>query len=201
MPRLWEVIYAGKAVGEALESAAESQQQRRKAVTRSEEILVEIAAVYAKKWAVIEDLIRSVQRLNFSGENIDQLRQIAREERLDALAKTSINRVGDKGLGVYGPASELLQEMDDIQLSIFEDILAACNSNDPAALDSALSSALYCQSLSEKLILMIPDLAEERRKQERADQSRKTKHWLLGTLGFGLLFLALWIGCSIAVGY
>ncbi len=197
MPRLWEIIYAGKAVGEALESAAESQQQRREAVTRREEILVELATNYAKKWAVIEDLIRSVQNLNFSGEDVHQLRQIAREERLDSLAKTSLNRLGDKKPDVYGPAFDILREMDDIQPSIFEDILTACNSNDPAALDSALSSALYCQSLSEKLILLIPDLAQERRERKRADSASKKKDWIFITAAFTAVFLVLIITCSI----
>ena len=185
-------------LGSDIEEAAKELERRQQAHIRQERILTQATAEVTQVWAGIEEKLLDAQASSFGDQEIRELRRYATEERISALGSVSFARVSDGASGIYKPVYDIVREMADIQVEVFDAVLRACDSRDPRALDSAIASARYCQSLGEQALMLIPELSQQRKQRER----NLWRGCVLGCVGvvFGavLLFvlLAVFIGTS-----
>jgi len=185
-------------LGSDMEAAAKELERRQQAHIRQERILTQATTEVTQVWAGIEEKLLDAQASSFGDQEIRELRRYATEERISALGSVSFARVSDGASGIYKPVYDIVREMADIQVEVFDAVLRACDSRDPRALDSAIASARYCQSLGEQALMLIPELSQQRKQRER----NLWRGCVLGCVGvvFGavLLFvlLAVFIGTS-----
>ena len=136
-----------------------------------EQRLIKSVADATQQWANVEKGLQNAQASIFNDKIIQELRDAATEARISALAQASSMRVGDSDHGIYKPIYDIFLEMMDISVETSDSVLRACDSRNPEGLETAISSARYCQSLGEQALMMIPELAESRREAEK-DQER-----------------------------
>lgn len=178
-------------LGSDLEAAAKELERRRQAHIRQERILTQATTEVTQVWARVEEKLLDAQASSFGDQEIRELRRYATEERISALGSVSFARVSDGASGIYKPVYDIVREMADIQVEVFDTVLRACDSRDPGALDSAIASARYCQSLGEQALMLIPELSQQRKQRER-NLWRGCFWGFVGVMGLGLiLFFAL----------
>lgn len=154
-------------LGSDMEAAAKELERRQQAHIRQERILTQATTEVTQVWAGIEEKLLDAQASSFGDQEIRELRRYATEERISALGSVSFARVSDGASGIYKPVYDIVREMADIQVEVFDAVLRACDSRDPGALDSAIASARYCQSLGEQALMLIPELSQQRKQRER----------------------------------
>ena len=153
--------------GSDMEAAAKELERRQRAHIRQERILTQATAEVTQVWAGIEEKLLDAQASSFGDQEIRELRRYATEERISALGSVSFARVSDGASGIYKPVYDIVREMADIGVEVFDAVLRACDSRDPGSLDSAIASARYCQSLGEQALMLIPELSQQRKQRER----------------------------------
>ena len=187
-------------LGSDMEAAAKELERRQQAHIRQERILTQATTEVTQVWAGIEEKLLDAQASSFGDQEIRELRRYATEERISALGSVSFARVSDGASGIYKPVYDIVREMADIGVEVFDAVLRACDSRDPGALDSAIASARYCQSLGEQALMLIPELSQQRKQRER----NLWRGCVLGCVGvvFGavLLFVLLAVFISTSSG-
>lgn len=177
-------------LGSDMELAAKELERRRQSHIRQERILTQATAEVTQVWAEIEEKLLDAQASSFGDQEIRELRRYATEERISALGSVSFARVSDDTSGIYKPIYEIVREMADIQVEVFDAVLRACDSRQPGDLDSAIASARYCQSLGEQALMMIPELSQQRKQRER-NVWRGCFWGCVGIMGLGLILFVV----------
>ena len=185
------------------EDSARQALEARKNLNRYEDTLVEMATLETKKWAALEDTIRLVQRTNFDEEELRELRQFARDSRIEALGESARHRVGDPVDVRYKPLWDIFKELADTEVRLYDEVLKACETHEESDLNVALATARYCVSLGEQAILTMPAITQQRLIEERGQAARQIrqqqesrKTWLLGCL---IVFVSFLVACGVCV--
>ena len=202
MPSLWEWVYLGQVAGDMAEDSARQALEARKNLSQYEDTLVEMATLETKKWAALEDTILLVQRTNFDEEELRQLRQFARDARIEALGESARHRVGDPVHPRYRPLWDIFKELADTEVRLYDEVLKACDTHEESDLTVSLATARYCVSLGEQAILTMPEITQARLSQERqeqTDRAQSSKNWTIGCLVAAGVFLLLIVACVISV--
>ena len=175
MPSLWEFVYLGQVVGDMADDSARQALEARRNLNQYEDNLVEMATILTKKWAALEDTILLVQRTNFNEEELRELRQFARDSRIEALGESARHRVGDPVDRRYKPLWDIFREMADTEIQLYDEVLRACDTHEESDLTVALATARYCVSLGEQAILTMPAITQERLEEEQATHQKNSQ--------------------------
>ena len=201
MPRFWEFFYAARTIHQLTKPSGRSRQSHppahvsaRPLPVQTEKTLIDLAAKHAKKWGVVEDTIREGMATEFSPTAIRELRDMARTERWDAMARNVSNQLTNLDLDPNSPVWRILHEMEESAPSVWEHVIEACNTGEPSAWEAALSSTLYCQSLAEKAMMTVGELSQQR-EAKAAAQSKNNK--MLGVM-MVVVLTVLFISCAVA---
>lgn len=202
VPSLWEWVYLGQVAGDMADASARQALEARKNLNQYEDHLVEMATLLTKRWATLEDTILLVQRTDFDEQELRELRQFARDSRIEALGESARHRVGDPVEQRYKPLWDIFKEMADTEIRLYDEVLKACDTHEESDLTVALATARYCVSLGEQAILTMPAITRARLRQEQ--QTHEANRERNNTIVYGCLIAAgvillLFIACAISI--
>ena len=203
MPRMWEWIYLGNSIRSATRSSGRSssrqtqpveseREQARRELNEYELTLIRSATSHTKIWVQIEELILIAKENLGNDEALRTLRQNARNQRIDALNTSASNQITISVEPLYQPVWNMIREMQESQIPLFDEIIQACDSRNPSDLDHALATTRYCLSLGEQAILTVP---EKNRERLRLEGDARRNKMLIGLL----LGLLCFVGCAVCV--
>ena len=196
-PSQREQVRLGRTLGSATYSVAKEAENRRRASIQQERILTEAATELTQIWAGLEEGLLAAQSSSFGDEVLRTLKHEATESRISALGTASAYaRVADMDTGIYRPVYEIFREMADIQVEVFDTVIWACDTRVPKDLEYAIVSARYCQSLGEQVLMMMPELAAQRRSQEESNQKRGCIWGGVGLFSLAVLIAAVAVICG-----
>ena len=199
MPSLWELVYLGQVVGDMADASAREGMAARRNLNQYEDNLVEMATLLTKKWATLEDTILLVQRTNFDEQELRELRQFARDSRIEALGESARHRVGDPVDWRYRPLWDIFRELADTEIRLYDEVLKACDTQEESDLTVALATARYCVSLGEQAILTMPAITQERLRREKSEKAESMEKLRFGCWVAVAVFLLLFTVCVISV--
>ena len=196
-PPQLEQVRLGRTLGSATYSVAEEAENRRRTPIQQERILTEAATELTQIWAGLEEGLLAAQSSSFGDEVLRTLKHEATESRISALGTASAYaRVADMDTGIYRPVYEIFREMADIQVEVFDTVIWACDTRVPKDLEYAIVSARYCQSLGEQVLMMMPELAAQRRSQEESNQKQGCIWGGVGLLSLAVLIASVAVICG-----
>ena len=152
-----------QSLGHIVDRPDSDDEIRRQEVNLREQSLTQAAADLTLRWAILEEVLLDIQSSDYNEQAVQKLRQDARESRIAALSNATRLQLGDINFGIYQPMINIFKEMANTEIEVYDAILKVCDSRDPNDLEVALASVRYCLSLGEKAIMMMPELAENRR--------------------------------------
>ena len=167
MPRMWDWVYLGRAIGDAaqyagdsMDAAAAQEAERRRIIADQADLLISVTTEQAHMWANLLESLLYYQAYGLDDEDADEFRRDTVQNRIDALGVAARLRAVNIENEVFKPTYADFLDMAEIHVGICDAILKACESKNPDHLEYAISSARLCQSICERLLTDIPLLAE-----------------------------------------
>ena len=170
MPRYRGWMHLGRALGDSAQSLGDSMEaaeaeaaERRQAVSQQAEALIWAATELSHDWVSLEEDLNQLLSQGLEGQEVEECRSYATEERIKALAATTRFRAADLDAGSFQPITDKFLEIAELQVVVYDAILRFCDDRDPAGLDYAVTTVRYGQSLCEEILVQIPEIAHAER--------------------------------------
>ena len=146
---------------------AEDMNYRALALPQEELRLTGLGTEITQQWAVLQARLRKNYDSRFNDEDIRDLKQEADSKRLEAVALTSYVRAKNINRRFYKPYYGRFQDMVDVQVEIWDDLLLLCETRDSCYLESVSRRLEECKWAGEDALLQLPRLIEQRREDDR----------------------------------